>query len=64
VVRNRCRRQIRAVIHEAHAADPLPHGSYLFGAHPSVVELTFPQLRAEVLDLLAGVRPVTQVREA
>jgi ribonuclease P protein component len=64
VVRNRLRRQIRAVLHEAHAVDPMPSGSYLFGAHPSAADLDFSQLRAEVLDLLAGLRPVVQVREA
>jgi ribonuclease P protein component len=64
VVRNRLRRQIRAVLHEAHSIEPIPAGDYLFGAHPSVVDLTFPQLRVEVLDLLAGVRSGTRVRKA
>jgi ribonuclease P protein component len=65
VVRNRLRRQIRAVLNEADSnqtsADALAPGSYLFGAHPSVTELSFAQLRREVLDLVAGAQRVAGV---
>ncbi len=68
VVRNRLRRQIRAVLSELQAPRSsqvgdvgqggLSGGSYLFGAHPSVTDLSFPQLRAEVIDLMAGAQRV------
>ena len=65
VVRNRLRRQIRAVCNEAESsstiAGSLAPGSYLFGAHPSVTELSFAQLRSEVLDLLSGAQRVAGV---
>lgn len=46
VVRNRLRRQLRAILQDASAAGQLPPGLYLFGARPtavsrSSVELTF-----------------------
>ena len=65
VVRNRLRRQIRAVLADAEAGRPLGNpgamasGSYLFGAHPSVVDLGFGELRTEVLELVAGASQVT-----
>jgi ribonuclease P protein component len=52
VVRNRLRRQIRAVLHEQQGLGQLASGSYLFGAHPSVVSLSYADLREEVLELL------------
>ena len=46
VVRNRVRRQLRAILQDASSAGTLPPGEYLFGATPlaasrSHVELTF-----------------------
>lgn len=74
VVRNRLRRQIRAVLAEAGTPPGTPPGtspgtppgamapgSYLFGAHPSVVDLEFGDLRTEVLELVAGASQVTSV---
>lgn len=72
VVRNRLRRQIRAVLTEAEARTTpgtspgtapgaMAPGSYLFGAHPSVVDLGFGDLRTEVLELVAGASQVTSV---
>jgi ribonuclease P protein component len=55
VVRNRLRRQIRAVLNEQQQLDHLTAGSYLFGAHPSVADLAFGELRDEVLELLHAV---------
>lgn len=62
VVRNRLRRQIRSVLAEVQCGKAvgfseagMTPGSYLFGAHSSVVELNFGELRSEVLGLLAGV---------
>jgi ribonuclease P protein component len=66
VVRNRLRRQIRAVLAEAEtspgtSSGAMASGSYLFGAHPSVVDLKFGDLRTEVLELVAGASQVTSV---
>lgn len=62
VVRNRLRRQIRAVLAEAGTSPgAMAPGSYLFGAHPSVVDLEFGDLRTEVLELVAGASQVTSV---
>jgi ribonuclease P protein component len=71
VVRNRLRRQIRAVLIElqqgqagqaGHGLPVLPGGSYLFGAHPSITELSFAQLRSEVIDLMAGAHRIAETR--
>jgi ribonuclease P protein component len=54
VVRNRLRRQIRSILYEQQQASHLAEGSYLFGAHPSVVDLDFAALREEVIELLTA----------
>jgi ribonuclease P protein component len=51
VTRNRLRRRLRAILKESESS--LPGGQLLIGANPSVVELTFDQLRAELKELLA-----------
>lgn len=51
VVRNRLRRRLRALLGEMASADRLAPGWLLIGAQPSVVELTYDQLRAELRTL-------------
>jgi ribonuclease P protein component len=63
VVRNRLRRQIRAVLHEQQHLGQVATGSYLFGAHPSVVTLGFAELREEVLELLRAAHAVWRRNE-
>lgn len=56
VVRNRLRRRIRAIV--GGSTDVVDRGWLLIGAHPSVVEHSYDQLRLEVRRLLArAVRP-------
>lgn len=58
VVRNRVRRQVRAILHEQQQLGQLVAGHYLFGAHPSVVTLGYADLRAEVLEILRAAHSV------
>jgi ribonuclease P protein component len=60
VVRNRLRRQIRAVLHEQQQLGQVQAGSYLFGAHPSILDLDFPAVREEVIEMLHGAHAVGQ----
>ena len=52
VVRNRLRRRLRALLHELAATGQLAPGWLLIGAHPSAIELTYDELRAELTRLL------------
>jgi len=47
VVRNRCRRRLRAVFTEVDPA-ALPAGAYLVSVHPEVTALTYQELREHV----------------
>jgi len=60
VVRNRLRRQIRGVLNE-HVADnqELPHGALLFIAHQSAGELSYEDLRAQVMQMLENIEKST-----
>lgn len=49
VTRNRVRRQLRAILQTMEVAP----GWYLIGARPSVTELTYDQLRAELQRLMS-----------
>ena len=52
VVRNRLRRRIRSIL--AEAAGSLPPGTYLVGAGPGAVDLTYGDLRSTVLTAIAA----------
>lgn len=56
VVRNRLRRRLRALLHEIHAADPLPAVIMLIGAKPAAAELTFDQLRQALEPMVDQIR--------
>lgn len=53
VVRNRIRRRLRAALRELQRADALPAGTYLVGATAEVAELPWPDLCAQLGDLVA-----------
>ena len=52
VVRNRLRRRLRAIVHEA--APQLPPGAYLITAAPAAAHLTFGELRTTVREILGA----------
>lgn len=54
VTRNRVRRRLRALLSTSHQ---LPPGWFLIGARPTVNELTFDQLSAELTTLLQKISP-------
>jgi ribonuclease P protein component len=56
VTRNRLRRRLRAVLHDLDRNDPLPPGLLLIGARPRPVELTFDQVRLELVSLVDAMR--------
>lgn len=55
VERNRLRRRIRAILHDAARNGEMPSGYYLFGVHRSATTVSVAQLRNEVGALLRGV---------
>jgi ribonuclease P protein component len=57
VTRNRLRRRLRALIAEVDRTAPLPPGLLLVGARAPAIELTFDQLRHELIGLLAQIAP-------
>ena len=52
VVRNRLRRRLRAIAHEA--APQLPPGAYLITAAPAAADLTFGELRTIMREMLGA----------
>ncbi|HUF98874.1 MAG TPA: ribonuclease P protein component [Ilumatobacter sp.] len=56
VTRNRLRRRLRAVLRELDRAEPLPPCLLLIGATTRTLELTFEQLRAELIAMVRQVR--------
>jgi ribonuclease P protein component len=56
VARNRIRRQLRAILREFDRSIPLPPGLMLIGGKPSVIELTFDDLRSEMDAMISEVR--------
>jgi ribonuclease P protein component len=52
VVRNRLRRRLRAIAHEA--APQLPKGAYLITAAPAAADLTFGELRTIMREMLGA----------
>jgi ribonuclease P protein component len=52
--RNRLRRRIKALLRES-TSTTLPPGWYLIGARPTAIELTFDQLKSELMQLLHSV---------
>jgi ribonuclease P protein component len=54
--RNRLRRRLRALLHELEPS--LLPGALLIGALPATIELTFDQLRSELLALMTAARAI------
>jgi len=52
VVRNRVRRQLRAMLRQASSVAPLPPGTYLFGAQPSAASRAFVELQFDLAQIL------------
>lgn len=50
------RRRLRAVLRELDRTTPLPPGLLLIGGHPSLIELTFDELRSEVSTMVEQLR--------
>ena len=53
VIRNRVRRRLRAAA-RAHRAELRPGGTYLFGAAPGASTVSFADIDAAMVQLLAG----------
>lgn len=49
-VRNLVKRRLRAGMRGLQASDALPHGTYVIGAGPAVVSLTYAELRTLLTD--------------
>jgi ribonuclease P protein component len=56
VVRNRLRRQLRAMLQAESSDSALPPGLYLFGARPGAVSRSFTELQFDLGQLLGRVR--------
>ena len=56
VVRNRTRRRLRAVLLDAHRANPLPAGAYVFHVDPAAAALPSSALAAAMSELLGALR--------
>ena len=56
VVRNRLRRQLRAMLQAESSAAALPSGMYLFGARPGAASRSFTELQFDLSQLLRRVR--------
>lgn len=56
VVRNRVRRQLRAILQEASSAGTLPSGEFLFGAKPLAASRSYGELVFDMTKLLDRVR--------
>jgi ribonuclease P protein component len=56
VVRNRVRRQLRAMLQAASCAGGLPSGDYLFGARPLAASRSFTELQFDLTLLLRRVQ--------
>lgn len=56
VVRNRVRRQLRAMLQQAASESSLPPGMYLFGAVPDAASRSFVELQFDLQQLLERVR--------
>jgi ribonuclease P protein component len=56
VVRNRLRRQLRAMLQAESSAAVLPPGVYLFGARPGAASRSFIELQFDLAQLLQRVR--------
>jgi ribonuclease P protein component len=52
VVRNRVRRQLRAMLQDASSAGRIPAGTYLFGAKPIVASRSHVELQFDLNNLL------------
>ncbi len=56
VLRNRVRRQLRAMLRSAASNGQLPPGDYLFGGRPSAATRTFTELQFDINLLLRSLR--------
>jgi ribonuclease P protein component len=56
VTRNRLRRRLRVILQELDRIEPLPPVLVLIGVKPSPIELTFDQLRLELMSLMQQIR--------